>query len=79
MAKILRNMTVRTMLGGLIGIMGVVLSLMCANYLVAAWQRSDAGARVAELSVATKAILEVMQNFRFERGDAFDVEITDYH
>jgi methyl-accepting chemotaxis protein len=69
MAKIFRNVTVRAMLGGLVGIMGLVLGLMCTNYLVAAWRHYDAGARVAELSVANKAIFEVMQTFRFERGD----------
>src|SRR5262245_19931180 len=69
MARILRTVTVRAMLGSLIGIMGLALGLMCTNYLVAAWHNYDAGARIAELSVANRAILEVMQSFRFERGD----------
>jgi methyl-accepting chemotaxis protein len=66
----LRNLTIRAMLGGLVGVMGLLLSLMCADYLVAAWQRCDASQQVAELSRANKAIFEVMQSFRFERGDA---------
>src|SRR5262249_13212138 len=67
---ILRNVTIRAMLGGLVGTMGLALSLMCANYLVTAWQRYDASQRVADLSRANLAVFEVMQNFRFERGDS---------
>jgi methyl-accepting chemotaxis protein len=70
MFGILRNVTIRATLGGLIGIMGLALSLMCANYLVAAWQRYDASLRLADLSRANRAVFEVMQGFRFERGDS---------
>src|SRR5215470_13951291 len=70
MTKILRNVSIRAMLGGLVGTMGLALSLMCANYLVTAWQRYDASQRVADLSRANLAVFEVMQNFRFERGDS---------
>src|SRR5581483_10618981 len=66
----LRNVSIRAMLGGLVGIMGLALSLMCANYLLTAWQRYEASQRVADLSRANRAIFEVMQNFRFERGDS---------
>jgi methyl-accepting chemotaxis protein len=70
MLAILRNVTIRAMLGGLVGIMGLALSLMCANYLVTAWQRYDTSQRVADLSRANRAVFEVMQGFRFERGDS---------
>jgi methyl-accepting chemotaxis protein len=69
MSKLFGKVSVRTMLGGLIGIMGLVMSLMCANYLLVAWQRCDAGQQVATLSVANKAIFQVMQTYRIERGD----------
>ena len=70
MAKLFGKLSVRALLGGLIGIMGLVLSLMCANNLVNAWQHYDAGGRVTDLSIADKALFEAMQNFRLERGDS---------
>jgi len=70
MARISSRLSVRSLLGGLIGIMGLILSLVCANNLVSAWQRYDAGERVTELSVADKALFEAMQTYRIERGDS---------
>ncbi|MGP0093675.1 MAG: hypothetical protein ACLPKB_27590 [Xanthobacteraceae bacterium] len=69
MAKIFGRLTVRALIGGLVGIMGFVLSLLCAINLVNAWQRYDAGERAAELSVANKALFDAMLNYRIERGD----------
>ena len=66
----LGNVSVRGLLGGLIGIMGLMLSLLCVNALVQAWQRYDAGQRVAEMSVAGKALFEATQTYRIERGDS---------
>src|SRR3974390_2540622 len=70
MARILGRLSVRVLIGGLVGIMGLALSLLCAVNLVSAWQRYDGSQRVAELSVANKALFVAMQNFRFERGDS---------
>jgi methyl-accepting chemotaxis protein len=69
MTKIFGRLSVRALLGGLIGIMGLILSVMCASNLVNAWQHYDAGKRVTDLSIADKALFAAMQTFRIERGD----------
>jgi methyl-accepting chemotaxis protein len=69
MAKAFGRLSVRVLIGGLIGVMGLILSLTCANNLVGAWQRYGAAGRIVELSIADKALFEAMQTYRVERGD----------
>src|SRR5262249_27436998 len=69
MTRMLGKLSIRTLIGGLVGIMGLILSLLCAINLLDAWQRYGAAERVAELSTANKALFEAMQIYRFERGD----------
>jgi methyl-accepting chemotaxis protein len=69
MTKMLGKLSIRALIGGLVGIMGLILSLLCAINLRDAWQRYGAAEGVAELSTANKALFEAMQVYRFERGD----------
>jgi methyl-accepting chemotaxis protein len=69
MTKIFGSLSIRVLIGGLVGIMGLILSLLCAINLISAWQRYDAAERVAGLSIANKALFLAMQTYRFERGD----------
>jgi diguanylate cyclase (GGDEF)-like protein len=64
----LRTLSIRALLGGMIGLMGLVMTGLIGKIALQAYHRYDSSGRVATLSRLDKALFDAVQEFRFERG-----------
>ena len=65
-----RNMSLRTILGALIGTMGALLLIVSSLTLIGAVERKINASRVATASVTSKYLFQALINLRLERGPA---------
>jgi methyl-accepting chemotaxis protein len=63
------NLSIRTILGLVIGIMGLLLVVLSAGSLLTALDRNADARRVAALSATTQSLFKALQNHRLERGN----------
>src|SRR5277367_6329742 len=63
------NLSIRTLLGLIIGVMGLLLIVLSASSLVEALGRSQDARKVATLAPATQALFKALQSHRLERGN----------
>ena len=65
----LSNLSIRALLGLIIGVMGLLLIVLSASALVEALGRSQDARKVATLAPATQALFKALQSHRLERGN----------
>ncbi|MDB5360985.1 MAG: methyl-accepting chemotaxis protein [Rhodospirillales bacterium] len=65
----LNNLSIRGILGLVIGIMGLLLVALSVGSLITALDRSTDARRVAALSATTQSLFKALQNHRLERGN----------
>jgi len=63
------NLSIRTLLGLIIGVMGLLLTVLNASSLIEALGRSQDARKVATLAPATQALFKALQSHRLERGN----------
>ena len=63
------DLSIRTILGAVIGIMGLLLVALSLGSLVTAVEHSTDARRVAALSTTTQSLFKALQNHRLERGN----------
>ena len=63
----LNSLSIRTIMGLVIGLMGLMLVASSAGSLVTALERNANARRVAALSATTQSVFKALQNYRFER------------
>ena len=61
-------LSIRNVLCGVIGLIGLLITVLMGNAAHQAYQRNAAAQRIAAISLLDKALFEGMQHFRFERG-----------
>ncbi len=61
-------LSIRNVLCGVIGLMGLLITVLMGNAALQAYQRNAAAQRIAAISLLDKALFEGVQHFRFERG-----------
>ena len=65
----LNNLSIRTVLGLVIGLMGLLLVVLSTMALVDALDRNQAARRVAALAGTTQSLFKALQSHRLERGN----------
>jgi len=63
------TLSIRSLLGAVIGLMGLTIAGLVGNALLQANYRYDAAKRVVALSALDSVLFQALQNFRIERGD----------
>jgi len=65
----LSNLSIRALLGLIIGTMGILLITLNTSSLVEAFERNQAARRVAALATASQSLFKALQSHRLERGN----------
>jgi len=65
----LKNLSIRAILGLIIGTMGILLIVLSTSSLVDAFERNQATRRVAALAAASQSLFKALQSHRLERGN----------
>jgi len=65
----LNNLSIRTILGLVIGTMGVLLVTLSGSALIDAFERNQAARRVAAIAATSQSLFKALQSHRLERGN----------
>ena len=71
--KLFARMSIRVVLGQIIGVLGFFLVALSAMELVSAVERNEAARRVASLAGTDQQLFATLMGFRLERGRQFRV------
>jgi methyl-accepting chemotaxis protein len=66
--RLFARMSIRAVLGQIIGVLGVLLLALSAMELISAVQRNEAARRVASLAATDQQLFATLYGFRLERG-----------
>jgi diguanylate cyclase (GGDEF)-like protein len=62
------SLSIRSMVGGLVGLLGLILAVVVGSGLLTALDRYEAAERVAALAAVDKMLFFASQNYRLEKG-----------
>src|SRR5271167_3000965 len=65
----LNNLSIRTLLGSIIGILGVLLIALSSLSLIAAFDGNRAARHVAALAATSQSLFKALQSHRLELGN----------
>ncbi|MGX5735250.1 HAMP domain-containing protein, partial [Bosea thiooxidans] len=68
MTKLFSNMSIKTMLVGLLALMGLVVAVLSGQQIWTAYERNDAAGKVAALSSLNKNLFDALAAARLERA-----------
>ena len=75
--KLFAGMSIRAVLGLIIGVLGCLLVALCAMELVAAVERNEAAQRVASLAGIDQQLFATLMGYRLERGTTIPSLISE--
>src|ERR1700730_5383418 len=75
--NLLTNLSIRSVLGLIIGFLGILLVGLSANGGVGAIERNNTAKRVERLAGTSKQLFAILLGFRLERGAAISALMAD--